>query len=122
MNRPRHRTSLSRLIGVAVLALLLGQWTVLLHSIEHAHAHKHAHAHEYAEITAEANADHDWGHEAGTPTCQLLDQLLTGQAPSPERLAVDYLRPADVRVAAPAPSTAPGPAWRAYQPRGPPPL
>lgn len=112
MYSPRHRNATRRLVGVALLALLLGQWTLLAHSIVHARAPSTA--------AASPEADHAWGHHAGTSACHLVDHLLTGQAPGGEPTTVSCLPPAAMRVAAPAPSIGPGPASRAYEARGPP--
>ena len=107
-----HRNATRRLVGVALLALLLGQWTVLAHSIAHARAP--------AAVAVSVDTDHVWGHHAGTPACHLVDHLLAGQAPGGESASVAYVPPADLRVAAPAPSIGPGPVLRAYEARGPP--
>lgn len=105
-------SAVRRLIGVALLALLVGQWTALAHSIGHAHLHAQA---------AESIDDHDaWGHQAGTPDCQLVDHLLVGQAAGGNPAPLLRLPPAAKLLAAPAPSIRPGPASRAYEARGPP--
>jgi hypothetical protein len=118
MQFSRTRLATHRLIGVALLAMLLGQWSVLVHSIDHARAHEvveqsvdgdHAHDH-----------DHAWGHHAGTPTCQLVDHLLVGQAAGGEPAPILWLPPAATRLAALTPSVSPAPASLAYEARGPP--
>jgi hypothetical protein len=112
MNTPRLRNAARRLIGVALLALLVGQWTALAHSIGHAHLP--------ARATLSVD-DHDaWGHEAGAPSCQLVDHLLVGQATGGDPAPLLWLPPAATLLAAPAPSIAPGPASRAFEARGPP--
>ena len=112
MNPLRHRNASRRVIGVALLALLLAQWTVLAHSI--------AHAWSPAVVDVAADADHAWGHHAGTSACHLVDHLLAGQAPGGETASVPGLPPAALRLVAPAPSIGPGPVSRAYEARGPP--
>ncbi|MFM7531630.1 MAG: hypothetical protein ACKO5J_03895 [Rubrivivax sp.] len=73
MHAPTPRHTARRLIAVALLALVLGQWTALAHSIGHAHLPDDA--------AAPAVDDHGaWGHQAGTQACQLVDHLLSGQA------------------------------------------
>ena len=112
MNPLRHRNAARRLIGAALLALLLGQWAVLAHSI--------AHARTPAGAAVSANTDDAWSHHAGTPACHLVDHLLVGQAAGAEPVSIPCLPPAARQVAAPAPSIGPGPASRAYEARGPP--
>lgn len=110
---PLHqRNATRRLVGVALLALLLGQWTVLAHSIAHALAPA------AAEVSVES--DHTWGHHAGSPACHLVDHLLTGQAPGGDAASATGLPPAAMQVAAPAASVGPGPLSQAYEARGPP--
>jgi hypothetical protein len=121
MNPPCHIQATRRLIGVVVLALLCAQWAALSHAI--AHADRSAMAARLA--TAASADDHDhggeaWGHDAGTPTCQLLDHLLAGHAAGGEPPPLFLPRPAAVLLAAPALSITPGPASRAYEARGPP--
>ena len=113
MNSRRHRNAARRLIGAALLALLLGQWTALVHSIAHARMPTGA--------AVSAEYDDAWGHHAGPPACQLVDHLLVGQAAGGEPSSVPTLPVAAIRVAAPDPSMGPGPASRAYEARGPPP-
>ena len=112
MNPLRHCNATRRLIGVALLALLLGQWAVLAHSI--------AHARTPAPAAVSADTDHAWGHPAGTPACHLVDHLLAGQAPGGEPASVAFVPPAEMGLAVPASSIGPRPAPRAYQARGPP--
>lgn len=112
MHPLRHLNATRCLVGVALLALLLGQWAVLAHSI--------AHARTPAVAAVFVESDHAWGHHAGTPACQLVDHLLTGQAPGGEATSAAGLPPGALRVAAPAPSIGPGPVSRAYEARGPP--
>ena len=37
MNRMRLGATLRRVVGVAILSLVLAQWVALVHAIEHAH-------------------------------------------------------------------------------------
>lgn len=112
MITPRLSNAARRLIGVAMLALLVGQWAALAHSIGHAQRPAQA---------APTVHDHDaWGHQAGTPNCQLVDHLLLGQATGGEPASLPCLPPVATRLAAPAPSIAPGPASWAFEARGPP--
>lgn len=78
-----------RLVGVLLLALLLAQWSALLHAVMHAPALSAGRFHDAAPPVAGAGpaADDDTdhsdqsGHEAGSSVCQLFDHLLLGQAP-----------------------------------------
>ena len=112
MHFQRHCTASRRLVGVALLALLLGQWTVLAHSI--------AHAAPTAASAVSVESDHTWDHAAGTPACHLVDHLLAGQAPAGDLAPVPCLPAAARLVAALSASRAPGPISRAYEARGPP--
>jgi hypothetical protein len=112
MHRLRSCHALRRLIGVALLSLLVGQGVVLTHAIEHARAQ--------AAVAGSAEPDHAWGHQAGTSACHLVDHLLTGQAPGGEPATAPCLPAAALRLVAPAPSLSPGLASRAYEARGPP--
>jgi len=95
-----------------LLALLLGQWTVLAHSI--------AHARTPAGATAAADTVDGWGHNAGTRACHLVDHLLAGQAPGSEPTALPCLPRAATKVAVAAASIGSGPIAQAYEARGPP--
>lgn len=116
MQFARTHLATRRLIGVALLAMLLGQWTALVHSIDHARAH------EFVEQSVDGSHAHDdaWGHRAGTSACDLVDHLLTGQAPGGEPAAGLWLSPETSHIAAGAASNAPRPVVRAYEARGPP--
>jgi hypothetical protein len=107
------RPSARRWIGVAVLALLLAQWTALGHAFSHA---------SWRGTTAAAQADdaHSWSHSAGSSACQLVDQLLVGQATGgePPSWCVVPIG-ADVAPLAPPPAPARHP-LAAYDARGPP--
>lgn len=112
MNRLRHSTVVRRVVGVALLTLVLGQWAVLVHAIEHARAS--------VGVAGKAGTDHAWGHQAGTAACHLVDHLLTGQAPGKEPAATPHLPPAASRPVAPGPSIGSGRVARTYEARGPP--
>ena len=112
VNRLRHGKTVCRLIGAVVLSLMLGQWTVLVHAIEHAHAP--------VTVSGADDADHAWGHHAGSLECRLLDQLLQGQAPGAELAAVAGLPPAASPWVPAASSIGPVAAARVYEARGPP--
>jgi hypothetical protein len=107
------RPSARRWIGVAVLALLLAQWTALGHAFSHA---------SWRSPTAVAQADdaHGWSHSAGSSACQLVDQLLVGQATGgdPPVLCV-VLTGATAAPLAPSRAPAQRP-LAAYDARGPP--
>ena len=121
MTLPRNLQTKRRLIGVVLLALLCAQWALLAHAIGHADRQAIA-----AGLGAAVAADHHghddtaWGHDAGTPTCELFDHLLVGQAAGGKPAPLVALLPPTVLPAAPAPSITPGPASRAYEARGPP--
>lgn len=108
----RHRDAARRLLGLALLALVLAQWSVLSHAIAHAPA--------AADVAGQADPDHAHGHEAGTSVCQLVGHLLQGQAPAS---SVQTPSPASP-TAAPAPraslTVVAGPVVRPYDSRGPP--
>lgn len=111
MIRLRHRNATRRLVGVALLALLLGQWTALAHSIAHALG---------PPAVASVASDQAWGHHAGTPACSLVDHLLGGQAPGGPGVSVACVPAAALRLALPASSIGPRPLLRVYEARGPP--
>ncbi len=95
-----------------MLALLLGQWTVLAHSVAHAQT---------AETAAvSADSDQTWGHQADTTACHLVDHLLTGQAAGAEPASLAFVPHSATEVAVAASSIDPSPALRAYRARGPP--
>ena len=110
--------AIRRLIGVALLALLLGQWTVLTHSVAHTRLTPGVAA--SADADADADADESWGHDAGSSFCQLVDQLLVGQAVGGEPAASPCVPPAATQAAAPATSIGPSPTAHSYHARGPP--
>ena len=104
---------MSRLFAVALLGMLLGQWTVLAHSIAHARAS--------GAVAVSTDTDHAWGHYAGTSECRLIDHLIAGQAPGDTATTVvPDLPPAALQVAMPAESIGPAAEARGYEARGPP--
>ncbi len=112
MRLPCPRPAARRIVGVLLLALWLGQWSLLAHSI--------AHALPSAMAVAASDTDTAWGHDAGTTACHLVDHLLLGQAPGGQPPSVACLPAAVLRLSAPAASAAPGPVAAAYDARGPP--
>ena len=114
MMSSRTRTASRRLIGVVLLALLWGQWTILAHSIAHARPAS------VVQGSAGPEPEPTWGHQAGSSACVLVDHLLTGQAPGGEPAAAPRLPPANSPISAAATSPDPSPALQGYQARGPP--
>lgn len=111
----RHASNLTRrLVGVALLALLLAQWAAL------AHAWAHGPLHMSGQPAVEADADVTWDHDAGSPACQLVDQLLNAQAAGAAPAAVPFFLATTPPAAAPGGPIARGLALRAYEARGPP--
>lgn len=116
MNLLRHRTATRRLVGVALLALMLGQWALLAHTIAHAPGSVAA----AVAVVSDTGTDDDWDHQAGTAQCHLLDHLLAGQAPGADSATPACPPPTTTRLAAPAPANEPGAALPVYEARGPP--
>jgi hypothetical protein len=110
----RHLDIARRLSGVLLLGLLLAQATALSHGISHSPVRLQEH-----HSSAVEPSDH-WGHENGTPECRLVDQLMGGQAPGPDPVAVPRQPPAALPVLLGMLSVNPSPALRAYEARGPP--
>ncbi len=123
-----------RLVGVVLLALLVAQWSALLHAVAHAPALSAARFHHAtpqaagAEAAASDTTDHrrhaghsdHSDHEAGSSVCQLFDQLLLGQAPGsngPPVIAAPWRQEAPQ---AQRPSATPRTAATPYEARGPP--
>ena len=103
---------MGRLVGAALLALLLAQWTALTHAI--------AHAPLGATVAVAVVDDGHWGHDADTPACALIDHLLLGELTGGEAPAISWLPPDVMLAAAPKCRLACSVALRAYQARGPP--
>lgn len=112
MNTPRHCTAIRRLVGVMVLALLLAQWVALTHAVAHAQLD--------ADSALAAESDNAWGHQAATPSCQLVDQLLIGQLSVGDPAAIPWFWATATPVASPILSIDRGVTLRAYEARGPP--
>jgi hypothetical protein len=114
MTRARCHTAGLRVVVLVVVSLLAAQWWALHHAV----AHHHALAAEHAAGTADEGST--WDHDAGTPTCSLLDHLLTGQALAAHP-AVLCTAPQSAGPVAHAKATpAPVEALRPYQARAPP--
>lgn len=107
---PRARR---RIAAWALLATLAVQWLALGHAVEHASV--------VVAVVEAAGHDtlHGLGgeHDAGSPQCQLLDQLLSGQGVATVSAALPWLAPAGVVAhAAASVERAPASAYRARAP------
>ena len=103
---------MGRLVGAALLALLLAQWAALTHAI--------AHAPLGAAGVVAIEDEGRWDHDAETPACALIDHLLLGELTGGEAPAISALPPDAMPAAAPKCRLVGGVALRAYQARGPP--
>ena len=103
-----------RLSAVLLLGLLLAQATALSHGVGHSPLRLQTH------LSSGVEPSEHWGHEHGTPECRLVDQLLSGQAPGPDPVALPRRPPAAAPVLLSTLSANPSPALRAYEARGPP--
>ena len=112
MNAPRHCHATRRLVGVALLTLLLAQWTALTHAIAHAQLGTGA--------VVAAQADAPWGHQAGTPSCLLVDHLLIGQLSGGDPAAIPWFWPAAAPEAMRKLAIVCSATLQAYEARGPP--
>lgn len=110
--RGGSRAAMGRLVGVALLALLLAQWTALTHAIAHASLGA-------AGVVAIEDDGH-WGHDAGAPACTLIDHLLLGELTGGDAPAISWLPPDAMPAAAPKCRLVCSGALWAYQARGPP--
>ena len=81
----RSRAAVARLVGAALLAVLLAQWTALAHAIAHAPIGA-------AGVVAVADDDH-WDHEAGSASCALIDHLLVGDSTGGDGPATPSVQP-----------------------------
>lgn len=108
----RHSNSTRRLVGVALLALLLAQWTALAHAI--------AHAPLAAGSALVAQADAPWGHAANTPDCRLVDQLLIAPLSGADSSATVWFWPATAVASTRDLPVVCSATLRAYEARGPP--
>lgn len=127
MQALRRSHATRRIVGVALLALLLAQWQALAHAIAHGPWHAHAAVLAGADnVVHPGHADHadhaedGWGHPAGSPACELFDALLGAQAPGAEPAPAPDVPLSQWFFASPAQSADTGPALRAYEARGPP--
>ena len=130
MQALRRPNAMRRIVGVALLAMLLAQWQALAHAIAHGPWHTDAVAVAANEAAGhwdhgnhDGHAGHDadgWGHPAGSPACEVFDALLGAQAPGAEAATLPLLPPSQGRYALPERLADAGPALRAYEARGPP--
>lgn len=110
--RRAWRTAARRLVGAVLLALLMAQWLGLSHAI--AHAPRGA-----GDIVAEGTDSH-WGHDAGTPTCSLIDHLLLGESAATDAPALACMAPDTALASALTCRRVCGATRPAYEARGPP--
>ena len=110
--RSRSRAAIGRLVGAVLLALLLAQWTTLTHAI--------AHVPLGAAGLATIEGDGRWGHDAGSPSCLLIDHLLLGELTGGDAPAMSGLPPDAMLATAPKCRRAHSSTRRAYEARGPP--
>ena len=130
MQALRRPNAMRRIVGVALLAMLLAQWQALAHAIAHGPWHTDAVAEgandaagPWGHANHDGHAGHDgdgWGHPAGSPACELFDALLGAQAPGAEAATLPLLPPSQGRFALPGRLADAAPALRAYEARGPP--
>jgi hypothetical protein len=126
----RRPNATRRIVGVALLALLLAQWQALAHAIAHGPWHAHAAAVSVADAIGhgghanhDGHAGHDadgWGHPAGSLACELFDALHGAQAPGAGAATLPPLPLSQGHFVSPARLADSGPALRAYEARGPP--
>jgi hypothetical protein len=105
------RLSTRRIVAAALLALLLAQWTAWAHAFAHGTPEHRA---------AAAEAQRDWGHAKASPSCQLVDQLLVGQATAGEPPTLVHTRAQPVQKDAATPASLPAANLPAHEARGPP--
>ena len=103
---------MGRLVGAALLALLLAQWTALTHAI--------AHAPLGPTVVVAIDDDGQWGHDADTPACALINHLLLGELTGSDAPAIPGLQPNPMPAAAQKCRLVGGVPLRTYQARGPP--
>jgi hypothetical protein len=103
---------MGRLVGAALLALLLTQWTALTHAIAHAPLSA-------GHVVAVAGDEH-WDHEAGSSSCALIDHLLLGGSAGSDPPAMPRVQPDAAPWATPSLPIACAATLRAYEARGPP--
>ncbi len=79
MNPHRAAPYARRIVGVALLALVLAQWAALVHTVMHTVTPTVRHATVQAGGVVEGAAAEPSEHAAGSPVCQLVDHLLVAQ-------------------------------------------
>jgi hypothetical protein len=109
------RRNVRRIVGAALLALLLAQWLAFAHAVLHAAQARPA----LAFAAVEAAQPDVFGHAAGTPECRLVDQVLSGADGLLAAPVVAQAAPESV-VAAPGEAPRGESAPRPYQARAPP--
>jgi hypothetical protein len=109
------RGSARRIVGAALLALLLAQWLALAHAVLHTAQVRASLA--FADAAA-VKVDF-FAHTAGGSECRLVDQLLSA-AGAPDVPALEGGPPPDAPVAAPSESPCGRSAARPYEARAPP--
>ena len=112
LSHGRSRAAIGRLLGAALLALLLAQWTALAHTI--------AHAPLAASMASAGDAQGPWGHEAESAACELVDHLLLGHPTLGTPSALAWLRPEALLAEAPKSRLVRSGKRQAYEARGPP--
>ena len=80
MNHHRASPYARRIVGVALLVLLLAQWAALVHTVMHTVVPTILHTPVQAGAVIQADAVDADEHTAGSPVCQLFDHLLVAQA------------------------------------------
>ena len=115
MRVPTARSSARRIVGVALLALLLAQWVALAHAVLHAAQVRPA---ERAAAATSVQADL-FGHAAGARECRLVDQLLSF-AGAPDVAPAPGEPPAATAPPAPRAGVAPRGSGHPYEARAPP--
>jgi hypothetical protein len=101
-----------RLVGVALLALLLAQWTALTHAV--------AHAPLAADMALAAEAESPWGHGVNSPSCDLIDHLLLGHAMLGDPSPLAWVPPEATLAKVPKSRLFRSGTRQAYEARGPP--
>src|SRR5262245_61213420 len=71
-----HRHAQRRLLACVLLTVLAMQWLALAHAVRHAGHVTQAVSHATQDVLGGE-------HDAGTPVCQMLDHLLSGQGAAP---------------------------------------
>lgn len=118
LSRSFGPAAIGRLVGAGLVALLLAQSAALTHAV--AHAPRGA-----SEVLAEraegpSGPVGHWDHDAGTPTCTLIDHLLLGTSTGADCPAVAGLPPEASVAAVPKQRRLCAGTRQAYEARGPP--